>query len=51
MKKNLLAAAALCALACGSAFAQQAEGPWMVRVRALHLDSANKDSTCSAPAA
>jgi len=45
MKKNLLAAAALCALACGTAFAQQAEGPWMVRVRALHLDSANKDST------
>lgn len=45
MKKNLLAAAALCVLACGTASAQQAEGPWMVRVRALHLDSANKDST------
>lgn len=47
-KKNLLAAAALCALtaASGAAFAQQqAEGPWMVRARAVHLDSANKDST------
>ena len=45
-QKNLLAAAALCALAaCGAASAQQAEGPWMVRARAVHLDSANKDST------
>lgn len=25
--------------------AQADEGPWLVRVRALHLDSANKDST------
>lgn len=25
--------------------AQQSEGPWMVRARAVHLDSANKDST------
>ena len=45
MKKNLLALAALCALTSGAAFAQQAEGPWMVRARAVHLDSANKDST------
>ena len=47
-QKNLLAAAALCAFATasGAAFAQsQAEGPWMVRARAVHLDSANKDST------
>lgn len=29
----------------GAAMAQQAEGPWMVRARAVHLDSANKDST------
>jgi outer membrane protein len=45
MKKTFLAATALCALTCGAAFAQQAEGPWLVRVRAVHLDSANKDST------
>ena len=45
MKKNLLAVAVLCALTSGAAFAQQAESPWLVRVRAVHLDSANKDST------
>ena len=45
MKKNLLAVAVLCALTSGAAMAQQAEGPWMVRARAVHLDSANKDST------
>ncbi len=45
MKKNLLAVAVVCALSAGTALAQQAEGPWMVRVRALHLDSANKDTT------
>ncbi len=45
MKKNLLAVAVLCALTSGTAFAQQAESPWLVRVRAVHLDSANKDST------
>lgn len=45
MKRTLLAVAAVCALSSGAAFAQQAEGPWMVRVRALNLDSANKDST------
>ncbi|HEY0200940.1 MAG TPA: OmpW family outer membrane protein [Burkholderiaceae bacterium] len=45
MKKTLLAAALLAA-ASGSVMAQQAtEGPWLVRVRAVHLDSANKDST------
>jgi outer membrane protein len=45
MKKTLLAVAVLCALSSGAALAQQAEGPWMVRARAVHLDSANKDST------
>ena len=45
MKKMMLAAAAVCALTSGAAMAQQAESPWMVRVRAVHLDSANKDST------
>lgn len=44
MKKTLLAAAALCALTSGAAMAQP-ESPWMVRARAVHLDSANKDST------
>lgn len=44
-KKNLLAVVALCALSSGAALAQPAEGPWMVRARAVHLDSANKDST------
>ena len=45
MKRTLLAVAAVCALSSGAAFAQQAEGPWMVRVRAVNLDSANKDNT------
>ncbi|MBU0745904.1 MAG: outer membrane beta-barrel protein [Gammaproteobacteria bacterium] len=45
MKKNLLAIAVLCALTSGAALAQQAEGPWMVRARVVHLNSANKDST------
>jgi len=45
MKKTLLAIAALTALTSGAAMAQQQDGNWMVRVRAVHLDSANKDST------
>lgn len=45
MKKNLLAVAALCAFAATPTFAQTTEGPWMVRVRAVDLQSANKDST------
>ncbi|MDD2546378.1 MAG: outer membrane beta-barrel protein [Burkholderiaceae bacterium] len=45
MKKNLLAVAVLCGLASGAAVAQPAEGPWMVRARAVHLDSVNKDGT------
>ncbi|MVT38844.1 outer membrane beta-barrel protein [Acidovorax citrulli] len=46
-EKNLLALAALCVLTSGAAHAQAADGqgPWMVRARAVHLDSANKDST------
>ena len=38
-----LAAVAAAALSLQPAFAD--ESPWLVRVRALHLDSANKDST------
>ena len=47
MKKHItLAAAALCTLMSGAAMAQQTtEGPWLVRARAVHLDSAIKDST------
>ena len=47
MKKTLLAAAALCALTSCAAMAQNypQDGKWMVRARAVHLDSANKDST------
>ena len=47
MKKQItLAAVALCTLMSGAAMAQQTtEGPWLVRARAVHLDSANKDST------
>jgi outer membrane protein len=44
MKKTLLAAAALCALTSGAAMAQsqyQQDGKWMVRARAVHLDSSN----------
>ena len=46
MKKQLIAAVVLSTLLSGAAFAQQTiEGPWMVRARAVHLDSANGDST------
>lgn len=45
MKKSLLAVAAFCALTTGAAMAQPAEGPWMVRVRAVDLNSANGDDT------
>jgi outer membrane protein len=45
MRKHLLAlAAAAAAFTPLTAFAQDT-GDWLVRVRALHLDSANKDST------
>ena len=46
MKKQLIAAAVLSTLLSGAAFAQQTtEGPYMVRVRAVSLQSANGDST------
>jgi outer membrane protein len=46
MKKQIVASAVLFTLMSGAAFAQQAkEGPWMVRARAVHLDSVNSDST------
>ena len=46
MKKQLIAAAILSTLLSGAAFAQQTtEGPWMVRVRAVHLESDNGGST------
>jgi outer membrane protein len=45
MKKNLLAAAAICALTTGAALAQPAEGPWMVRARAVSLQPQVSDST------
>ncbi len=46
MKKQVIAAAVLCTVLSGAAFAQQAaEGPWMVRARAVHLQSANGDGT------
>jgi len=48
MKKNIVGAAAV-ALACVTlvtpALAQQAEGPWLVRVRAVQIDPANRDTT------
>jgi outer membrane protein len=46
MKKQIIIAAVLSTLLSGASFAQQAkEGPWMVRARAVHLDSVNGDST------
>jgi len=49
MKKQAIAAAAaalLGTLLCTAALAQTAApGPWLVRMRAVHLDSANGDST------
>jgi outer membrane protein len=45
MKKQIIVAAALSGLLSGAAFAQAVESPWLVRVRAVRLDSANGDST------
>lgn len=45
MKKTLLAVAALCAMTSGAAMAQQQDGKWQVRVRAVHIDSDNGGST------
>lgn len=41
--KKLIVTTAVCALLSGTAFAQ--ESPWMVRVRAVNIDMANKDAT------
>ena len=41
MKKTLLAVAALCALTSGAAMAQQQDGKWQVRVRAVNIDFSN----------
>ena len=48
--KKILLAASLFALTASSVWAQntsatEAQSPWLLRVRAVHLDSANKDST------
>ena len=48
--KKILLAASLFALTASSVLAQntsatEAQSPWLLRVRAVHLDSANKDST------
>ncbi len=46
MKKQIIVAAVLSTLLSGASFAQQVkEGSWMVRARAVHLDSTNGDST------
>jgi outer membrane protein len=47
MYKTIITAVALAAatLVSTPAFAQSKEGPWMVRVRAVNLQSANTDST------
>lgn len=58
MKKQAIAAALLCAFASGAVLSQttpapapaaapiaNAQGPWMVRARAVYLDSANGDTT------
>ena len=46
MKKHAIAAALLGSVLCASAFAQQTtEGPWMVRARAVHLNSSNGGAT------
>jgi len=45
MKKQIIAAAAvLCTLVSGAAMAAE-QGPWLVRARAVQLNSANNDST------
>ncbi|MFT7776730.1 OmpW/AlkL family protein [Roseateles sp.] len=45
MFKKIPALTAVLAVALAAPLAQADEGPLLVRVRALHLDSANKDST------
>jgi outer membrane protein len=44
--KNIMTALAIAAAAlCGTAQAQNSEGPWLVRLRAVNIDSANDDAT------
>lgn len=46
MKKHIVMAAILAAGSVTGAYAQASgESPWMVRVRSVHLDSSNNDST------
>ena len=45
MRKSLFALAAVAVLAAPQLAAAQDSGNWLVRVRAVHLDSANKDNT------
>jgi outer membrane protein len=46
MKKHIVMAAIVAAGSGNGAFAQASgESPWMVRVRSVHLDSVNKDTT------
>lgn len=45
MRKSLLALAAFAAIAAPQFAAAQDTGNWIVRARAVHLDSANKDNT------
>jgi outer membrane protein len=45
MKKTLLAAAAICALASGTCMAQGVDNPWLVRARAVNLQPQGKDGT------
>ena len=46
LKKHIVASALLAVFAGGSALAQDFQaGDWLVRARAVNLDSANKDST------
>jgi outer membrane protein len=45
LKPSLVASAVLCALLPLSVQAQSAEGPWLVRARAVHLNAANGDTT------
>ena len=47
MKKTLLAVAALCVLTSGAAMAQQQDGKWQVRVRAVNIDAANHGAAAS----
>jgi outer membrane protein len=46
MKKQMITVALLAAAAVGPAMAQASgESPWQLRVRSVHLDSVNKDTT------